>query len=356
MIDKLFSRKVIVINFIYSVILLLHHADADIYFSNIVQTGSWIDSVAHQINIWFERTDGIYYFMMLSAFLLYHDLSGDNVRDKLKRRIGTLVIPWLVWNLIGLISYHDFDQGIGYLLRSYFTSRFCPQIIYVEALIILLLFIPLFRRIFKMKYVREAVLAAVYLIIYWGVPYLQTADLWPSELLRSDVTRVLVYVPVYCLGVYLGLNCVEFVISEEYNNRHRILSLVTALLVIVIPYVFQGGFIGYALGNLQFAGIWIILSKKYFTFEPGWWMQISFYMYVIHNFVLYWESKAIRTLGLFGQQLGTSTVTESFALVWRIMLSAAAIPLIMVSAKTLMRFTPKFYGVLSGGKIPGEER
>lgn len=356
MIDKLLSRKILFINFIYSVILLLHHADADIYFSNIVQTGSWIDSVAHQINVWLERTDGIYYFMMLSAFLLYHDLSGNNVRDKLKRRIRTLMIPWLVWNLIGLISYHDFNQGIGYLLRSYFTSRFCPQIIYVEALIILLLFIPLFRRIFKMKYVREFVLIAVYVIIYWGVPHLQTADFWPSELLRSDVTRVLVYVPVYCLGVYLGLNYAEFVISEEYNNRHRNLSLVTALLVIVIPYVFQGGFIGYALGNLQFAGIWIILSKKYFTFAPGWWMHISFYMYVIHNFVLYWEGKAIRMSGLFAQQLSSSTVTESFALMWRIMLSAVAIPLIIMSAKILIRFTPKFYGVLSGGKMPSEDR
>lgn len=354
MIDKLFSRKVIVINFIYSVILLLHHADADVFFSNIVQTGSWADSVAHQINVWLERTDGIYYFMMLSAFLLYHDLSENNIRGKLKRRIKTLMIPWAVWNLIGLISYHDFDQGIGYLLRSYFTSRFCPQIIYVEVLIILLLFIPLFRRIFKMKYVREAVLAAVYLVIYWGVPYLRTADFWPSELLRSDVTRVLVYVPIYCMGVYLGLNCAEFVISEEYNNRHRVFSLVTALLVIIIPYIFQGGFIGYALGNLQFAGIWVILSKKHFTLEPKWWMQISFYMYVIHNFVLYWEGKAIRMSGLFAQQLSSSTVTESFALMWRILLSAVAIPLIIVSAKILIRFTPKFYGALSGGKVPNE--
>ena len=355
MIDKQFDRKVIVINFIYSVILLLHHADADIYFSNIVQTGSWIDSVAHQLNIWLERTDGIYYFMMLSAFLLYHNLTENNVKDKLKRRIRTLVIPWAAWNLIGLISYHDFDQGIGYLLCSYFTSRFCPQIIYVEALIILLLFIPLFRRIFKIRYVRETVLIAVYIITYWGVPYLQTADFWPSELLRSDVTRVLVYLPVYCLGVYLGLNYAEFVISEEYNN-HRILSLVTALLVIVIPYIFQGGFIGYVLGDLQFAGIWIILSKNYFTFAPKWWMQISFYMYVIHNFVLYWEGKAIRMSGLFAHQLSSSTVTESFALMWRIMLSAVAIPLIMVSAKILIRFTPKFYGVLSGGKMPSEDR
>lgn len=351
MIDKLFGRKVIVINFIYSVILLLHHADADVFF-NIVQTESWADSVAHQINVWFKRTDGIYYFMMLSAFLLYHDLSENNVRDKFRRRIRTLVIPWAVWNLIGLISYHDFDQGIGYLLRSYFTSRFCPQIIYVEVLIILLLFIPLFRRVFKVRYVREAVLAAIYLIIYWGIPILQTADFWPSELLRSDVTRVLVYVPIYCMGVYLGLNHAEFVLSEEYNNKHRVFSLVTALLVILIPYIFQGGFIGYALGNLQFAGIWIILSKKYFTFESKWWMQISFYMYVIHNFVLYWEVKAIMLLGLFGQQFSSSMVTESFALMWRFMLSAIAVPLIIVSVKILLRFTPKFYAALSGGKMP----
>lgn len=352
MIDRLFSRKIYYMNFIYSIIMLLHHADAGVFFDNIIQTGSFMDYAAHRINLWFVETDAIYYFMMLSAFLLYHDLSKDNVKGKLRRRIKTLFIPWLVWNMIGMISYHDFDQGIAYLLRNFFASRFCPEIRYLVTLMVLLLFIPLFRRIFKMKYVREAALAAIYIIGYLGFPFIREADFFPSERAKAEVLLMLSHVPVYCLGAYLGLNYAEFIISEKYNSEYRKAAVAAAGAVLILPYFFSENMIGYTLGKLQFAAVWIILSKKYFTVQPKWWMQISFYMYVIHDFVLYWEVKVITLLGLFEQQFSSSTVTESFALMWRFMLSAIAVPLIIVSAKILLRFTPKFYAVLSGGKMP----
>lgn len=352
LIDRSFSRKIYYINFIYSIVMLLHHADADVYFDNIIQTGSLMDYVAYQINLWFVETDAIYYFMMLSAFLLYHDLSKDNIKGKLKRRVKTLLIPWLVWNIIGMISYHDFDQGIAYLLRNFFASRFCPQIRYLVTLMVLLLFIPLFRRIFKIKYVREAALAVIYIIGYLGFPFIREADFFPSEQARAEVLLMLSHVPVYCFGTYLGLNYAEFVISEKYNNEYRKAAIVTAVSILVLPYIFPNSIIGYALGKLQFAAVWIILRKKYFTLHPKWWIQISFYMYVIHNFVLYWEGKIIKLSGIFSVEFNSSTVTESFALMWRFMLSAIAVPLIIISAKILLRFTPKFYAALSGGKIP----
>ena len=129
-------------------------------------------------------------------------------------------------------------------------------------------------------------------------------------------------------------------------------SLVIAGVILIIPYVFTDNFIGYTFGTLKCIGVWIIFSKKYFTFEPKWWMQISFYTYAIHNFVLYWEGKIIKMLGLFSSEFGSSTVTESFALLWRLSLSAMAVILITISAKILIRFTPKFYELLSGGRVP----
>lgn len=351
MIDSSLSRKIYYMNFIYSIIMLLHHADADVYFSNILEN-DWIDRIAHQINFWFVETDGIYYFMGLSAFLLYRDLSGRNVKDKIKRKIQTLLVPWVVWNVIGMISYHDFDQGIVYLLRNFLASRYCPQTRYLVTLMILLLFIPVFRRIFTIKYVREAALIFIYFVGYLGFPFVSKAEFFSSEQLRAEILLMLSHVPVYCLGTYLGLNYAEYIMSERYNDKHRGVSLVAAGVILILPYIFPHNVIGYALGKLQFVAFWIILSKKYFRLEPKWWMQISFYMYVIHNFVLYWEGKIIKLSGIFELAFNSSTVTESFALAWRIMLSVIAIPLIVMSAEILLRFAPKFYRSLSGGKMP----
>lgn len=349
--DKEFSRKIIFMNFLYSIIMVCYHADADVHFSNIIQTGIW-DKIAHQINQLFINSNGTYFFMMLSAFLLYRDLAEDNIGSKVRRRIKTLLIPWLIWNLIGMISYHDFDKGIGYLLRNFIISRFCGQLWFVEALLFFLLFIPVFRWIFRIRYIREIFLTLVFVGGYLSVLFLRSADFFPSEISRSEVIRVIAHVPVYCLGTYLGLNHAEFVMSEEYNSGHRIASLIAACIILIIPYVLSDNFIGYTFGTVKCIGVWIIFSKKYFTFEPKWWMQIPFYTYAIHNFVLYWEGKVIKLSGLFRSEFSSSTVTESFALLWRLSLSAIAVILITISAKILIRFTPKFYELLSGGRVP----
>ena len=353
--DKQFSRKIIFFNFLYSIIILLYHADAGVHFSGIVATGTALDSAAQRINLLLAGSNGTYFFMLLSAFLLYRDLSGDKIKGKLHRRIQTLLIPWLLWNGIGLLSYHEFDKGFSYLLRYYFTSRFCEQLWFVEALMILLLFIPLFRRLFKIKYVREAVLLAVFVTGYFRFPFLRSADFFPSERFQMEVLRVLEHVPVYCLGAYLGLNFADFVVSEEYNIRHRMLSLAAALLILFVSCAFPYCFAGYVSGRLQSVAIWIILSKKYFTFEPAWWMQLSFYTYAIHNFVLHWEGKIIRITGIFAEEFAGAAVSEVFALLWRVSLSGIAFLLIIVSAKILMRFTPGFYKALSGGRLPGRK-
>lgn len=49
--DKAFSRKIIFFNFLYSIIILLYHADAGVHFSNIVPAGTAFDSVAQRINL-----------------------------------------------------------------------------------------------------------------------------------------------------------------------------------------------------------------------------------------------------------------------------------------------------------------
>lgn len=350
--DKSFSRKIVFFNFLYSLIVLAYHANANVHFSNIIFTGSLWDNIAYKIDLLFSVSDGTYFFMLLSAFLLYRDLSENNIKQKILKRVRTLLIPWLLWNIIGMISYHDFDKGIAYLVSNFLTSRFCEQLWFVEALMILLLFSPLFIRIFKIKILREILLVALFVLGYMGFPFLQELHIFPSGRLQLEILRALRHVPVYCLGVYLGLNFSEAIIAEEYNKKYRKISLIIAFVILVLPYIIYIAPVNYVFGMLKSVALWIILDKKFFVFEPKWWMQISFYTYAIHNFVLHWEGKIIEISGVFAEAFTSSTVSITFALGWRLVLSVCAFVLITISAKILIKCTPKFYEMLSGGRLP----
>ncbi len=61
--DKSFSRKITFFNFIYSLIVLMYHANANIHFSNIIVTESLWDTLFYKIDFLFSFSDGTYFFM-----------------------------------------------------------------------------------------------------------------------------------------------------------------------------------------------------------------------------------------------------------------------------------------------------
>lgn len=348
--DKLFSRKIVFFYFLYSLFIVGGHADATVLFKNVVSDGSFISNVAYKIDHIFVSPGALSFFTLLSAFLLYRNLSEDNMKDKIRRRIKTLLIPWIVWNIIGMISYHDFDKGLSYLFRYFFTSRFCEQMWFVQNLLILLLFAPIFMRVFRRKWIREIALTAVFVLSYCNWPFLPNIDVFPSDRFFREVLRFFSQTPMYCLGVYLGLNWQKQIIEERYNGRYRSAVLITALAVLLLPEMLKNEVIVSTLNEIRPIALWLILSKKQFSLEPKWWMKISFYTYAVHVFFLYWIGKTVRMLGLFAEAFESQTVTIVFALGWRISSAIAAFLLVVISARILMRFTPRFYEVLTGGR------
>lgn len=352
--DKELSKKITIISMIYSTLLIFYHANANVFFSNIINTGSLTDRLSYVIEYLFVGFGGAHFFMITAAFLLYYDMSEDNIGSKVLRRIKTLLIPLLIWNFIGMFTYHDWGKGIKHVIVSFVTTRYCGQLWFVQELLIMLLFLPLFRRIFRIRYVAEVLLVLIYLAEYLGVPYLQEAAFFPSTMARSEVVRMLQYAPTYCLGTYLGLNHSKRLLSEEYNLRHRALSLVIAGIIFLLACFWPSTLIGHVAEHVRFVSFWIVLDKRWFTFGLKWWMQISFYTYAVHIFVLHGVDMIVQLSGLFNAEFESSTVTESFALVWRFSTGAIAIPFVFISAKILIRFTPKFYELLTGGRVPRE--
>lgn len=353
--DKRFSTKVIFFNFFYSLIMICYHANAAVQFETVVSSGSLIDSILSWINQMFTGQSGTYFFMMLSAFMLYRDLTPDNAAEKVKRRVHTLLIPWILWNLIGLISYHPFGWSIQTVLLDFMMSRFCVQLWFVQALVLFLIFIPIFTRILRVKVVRKIVVAFVFIfgyLLYTGDLSLQFFVAFTSEQFCLEIVRMLVHLPVYCLGAYLGLNHADFIMEETYNEKHQKIIVIGAIVLIIISYLPTAGFFQVICFMLRPAALWAICSKEMFTFEPKWWMQISFYTYAIHNFIIHFIGEFVRLSGIFGKQYASGTISVEFALLWRICVTGITFVLAMLSAAILIKFVPRFYEMLSGGRVP----
>lgn len=350
--DKEFSNKIIVFNFFYSIRVLCYHASAGVYFENIVTGGSLLERGAACLDSFFANSPATYFFMWISAFMLYRNLTPDNMADKLKRRIGTLLVPWLAWNLIGLVSYyHELRKGPWYVLRCFLASRFCEQLWFVQMLMIMLLFIPLIRRIFKVKVLREILLLLLLFLGYRQFPFVAQIP-FLSEQSAGEVLRALNHVPIYCVGAYLGLNWPVQFAQEKYLGKYKTPVKLAAAAALVLSFVPGNGLIHYLFFQLRSLAVWVLAEKCFFTHDTAWWMQISFYTYAVHNFFLHWEGKLLKMTGIFAAAWESQEVSAGFALLWRLTFSAVAVVLVMGSAQLLIRFTPGFYRILSGGRLP----
>ncbi|NBJ96865.1 hypothetical protein D5282_05915 [bacterium 1xD8-48] len=350
--DNQFSKKIVFFSFYQSILMICYHANADVHFKNIIKGNEILDKISGIIDRSLSDSKGTFFFVMLSGFLLYYNLTDENMRDKLLRRIKTLIIPWIMWNIIGTISYyHDWNKGITHILICFVTSRYCEALWFVQMLVIMLLFMPVIRKVFSIKYVREVILICLFLIDYLGWPFLQGINIFPSSRFEFEVMRMLTHVPVYCFGAYVGLNWSNAVLKESYNKYKGWVKILAAVLLI-LPIFVQNTFVQYFWRRYQSVFIWLLLDKNIFTFKYPWWMQISFYTYAIHNFILYWEGKILKLSGLFAEKFDSSTVSINFALIWRMSLSTGAFIATVISAFILMKFTPKFYELLSGGRVP----
>lgn len=78
------------------------------------------------------------FFFTLSAFLLYHNFSKKKCLEKVKRRIYSLAIPVLLWNMMYFLWFDRSDigtKGLKMFFLDLFASNYSPQLWYMVGLI-----------------------------------------------------------------------------------------------------------------------------------------------------------------------------------------------------------------------------
>ena len=278
---------------------------------------------------------------------------ASQILDKMKRRVHTLVIPYLAWNTIYFVIYLAAGKAtLAELPEAVLLYRCNPVFWYMFQLILITIISPVIY--FIMKKGRAAALLLLAVIFALAVFYAKL----PFHYCNEDA---LFY---YCLGAYFSLrgtygDAQRGRIAQDRSSSATGTYLPLALTVAAAAaFLLVRNLLPPALYNVSEVGCraagaaacWFAVSlfhDRYAercggTFPVQPWMQIDFFVYATHYMVI----RAVWALEQAAGLNGSQTANVITYLVMPAICISAAYGLSLIMKK----YVPKIYSVLTGGR------
>lgn len=344
------SKKISIYNFVFTMGIVIYHCkNFNLLYSN--KQTAFLDIMYNLYDL--IGSISMCFFFMLSAYLFYVGLnSWVDLCKKMKKRVITLGVPFLVWNVI-FLSYNIFygvikgslNLNASDLIFGFSFVPFDGPLWYVFALLLLMIVSPLVYALKKYP----GILLTVVIIAFAG------CNAW-KMLVVSDNTiiqwfsRLFTYVPIYLFGAYLGLCKSEAVSKEKYRYKlFAVLSAIVSLLIIACfifckqKHYLLNSALMFVLPIAVWMSTYISMYEKIKIRYP---LKITFFVYCMHSLLI----------GIFNTILtkivGNACfhpVLSFFAhFVFLAALYGFCLATAYVSGKIL---PPKLYFALSGGRI-----
>lgn len=283
-------------------------------------------------------------YFLLSAYLFYRNVDNDSLLSKMKKRVRTLVIPYLLWGILMYIYYCFIAKipGIG----TFFSSSFdfsvsslpmnillasCSQVMwFVRCLIIYVIFAPIILLLLKRKYV---IIVAIALLLVLNLAF------------SFGYSSPLFWAPLYLIGAFLGKFYNRQIEEERFLNRISPRILIIMIIIwfaIVIIASWQGEYskIYYCYRNMTPFFVYMISCYVPVLYRrPIRFSNYSFWVFCTHLQIL----QIVRKIGMV--VLGKT----SFALIVVFGITILATLVISISCGMLVKkILPRVYSVLTG--------
>lgn len=287
------SNKFKYFNFIFTLLIVLYHFRFKTGLNIVPKSG--LDKSILSCFLSSLETIGFIamtVFFMISAFLFYFNIdnSTDSIK-KMKKRIKTLLIPFLSWTVISIIFRtivtHEIKINSLYSIIKYlFLEPADGPLWYILALLIFMIPSPLTIKLKNKKIPSLIVLLAILIIVelrefgYINTFFKLDDWWWHSNMLG--------YIPAYAIGAFFGLNYSEKIIQEKYNTKHACIFGIIALIISILLIKY-----GKAYANSKFylyiiltIGLWFIAKSDLFKKKTPRFMKGTFFMYAMHQPIL----------------------------------------------------------------------
>lgn len=345
------SKKISIYNFICTLgIVIYHWKNFYILFSN--KENYLSDSLYNFYDLLASISLG--FFFMTSAYLFYLGIdSGVKLVKKIKKRLITLGIPFIVWNILcfaysstySLIRGRGLDVSLGDIILGFTLDPFDGPFWYIVALIVLMSISPL---LLKLK--KKPQLFLIVVITLTIVCSIVHSEISSENMFVSWLLRLLNYTPIYIFGAYLAL-CKSRIFSRgRYINKVisvlALLSGATIVLYFTLVDVEANAFTWCLKAVLPIL-LWLAVPDELFgKAKIVFPIRISFFLYAMHGTLI----GILDTI--FTKLVGYNNMPLILSIICHIVLFTILYLVCLAFAFITKKILPKkIYFALSGGRV-----
>lgn len=238
--ENIFWKKKEFISFVLSLLVFCIHMSSIAQYPN---TGDIISIVNEKFAFFFKESItrfAVPMFFMLSGMVFFKDYDNNKYINKIKSRLFTIVIPYLLWNTIWMIydiicSYaYPFKNFVGRepfaldfinILKGVFFYECNAPFWYIFDLIIFSLAAPLINFIIRNKYIGIASVVVLTILATFGIGI-------PESVFFTQTSII-----YYLIGAIIGKHFFDFASRKSKKSVARF-SLVFLIAYIILKNIF----------------------------------------------------------------------------------------------------------------------
>lgn len=289
---KEISRKITFLNLLMTLSIVLYHMKWYPYVTTILN--SPFDEKLN--NIFFNCCDmlgfvAMSFFFTVSGFLFYANLSKEtpvkHSLTKIKARVFTLLVPYLIWNTVDIIfNKIEIKTFYDFVLKFFYAPGNGP-LWYLLAIFIFSLFSPLLAFLSKKK-----IALYIFFALFFTFLFLKNNAFIPSLFTVSPdwwwYGNSFFYLPSYTIGAFIGINFGTSALKVGLPNKtiYKILSIPLSLGVLaVVLFAFMRLKVPYllpAIYCLTPIALWLTVNNGFFTRDLPPIFNCAFFAYATH--------------------------------------------------------------------------
>lgn len=339
--DQKISKRITFIGFCMTCVIVLFHC----YDGELSPISDTDREIYLGINYFFATLSrlALCWFFAVSGFLLFRDFDlKRNYLSKIKRRVFSLLVPYVLWELAGGLLNRSLLREPGTVLANIFLLQKWPPIgplWYMYAIFLFAVISPVFWFLLKWRkpWGGCVLFALIFALVYYNE---MTRGSFIFHFLSFGYMRSIVtYLPAYLTGCYFGMHdrdrdhppftdCIVLLLAAlmaKHFYEDIFLQTVNCLLPILMIYAFPAGSVE---GR----------RKRLFN--------LAFLMYATHSYLTVHLAPAVRS-ALLGMMPETwvANLGARFIVLGAVILLAAAVWL------ALSLICPPVLKVITGGRV-----
>lgn len=339
------SKNITVLNFIMTCIIICYHAS---YLGDpVINIDASLDLIINDAlgDLSFVAMN---FFFFTTGFMLFRDLNIHNYKEKIKKRVSTLLIPYFIWQLFFfflkcLILKQPFEE-INFFETVFLFEQWPPDgpLWYLYVAFILALISPLILLIYKN--IRIAQLFLIVVMVFSNYS-LASEILAHGSLSTTIIPNTINYLPGYIMGTYFGY-------YHNRNMRLKDLSSVTMMLILAMIFNDDGNIANIALeGILKKTTLAVIPMLLVYTLPESKYLdslliiKYTFLMYVIHPAAVALTAKPLYTATF--NILNWCSIANLVAIIVSFILTFI---MAMTIYKILKKYLPGLLYIISGAR------